>query len=75
MQLPAAFIERSFSLGIQGGALARLRRRLACNTTLPVVKIAVAGGSVTAGPRGRSWANYMMEALRDVEALRAQTQW
>ena len=75
MQLPAAFIERSFSLGIQGGALARLRRRLSCNTTSPAVNIAVAGGSVTAGPGGRSWANYMMEALKNEVQSRHEFTW
>ena len=62
-RVPNAFVERSFALGAQGGALAQLRRRLACSQT-PSLNIAVAGGSVTAGPAGRSWANYMIDALK-----------
>jgi hypothetical protein len=67
--LPAELTERSFRLGWQAGALSRLRRRLACSTS-PAVRIAIAGGSVTAGPGGTSWADHMLAALQSDKSSR-----
>ena len=63
-ELPAPLVQRSVAIGAQDGALARFRLRLSCGDAPVPVTIAVAGGSVTAGPGGRSWANYMIDSLR-----------
>ena len=69
-ELPDEFVRRSFTIGSQGGALTRMRRRLrACNGTL---HIAAAGGSVTAGPGAMSWANYMAASLKNDKRLTAK---
>ena len=62
--LPSTFVERSFRLGWQNGALTRLRYRLACSSAQPSVKVVVAGGSVTAGPGGNGWSKFMFRELR-----------
>ena len=64
--LPPPLVERAFLLGQQGGALQRLQKRLACakaRRTHVKLSIVAAGGSVTAGPGGKSWANHMFQWL------------
>ena len=71
LQLPQSLLSRGFTLGRQGGVLDDLWHRIGCSGqagTIPV-SIAVAGGSVTAGPGGKSWANHMMQTLQSELAI------